>query len=308
MHEMVYFFLHLKYINNDNFYLSDKMKFKGPTLLFSLIALSVILVSGFVFQEGAFAQMSKQGMTVTVTANEGSSKILLSGVTSHATDVAIIVTSPLFGNIIHTDQISPDADGKFMTEINVGGSQWKSDGIYIVTARHGQNNLYTIALPVEIVNGKTLETNASDDFMVNIVYTGNLVLEKDGLNIEIDAPLGGTTIGVIGSTDRTNLDVTIQVFAPNGNFIAAEQVTPDANGNFMTEINVGGSQWKFDGFYTITAQQGISNILKDSAQVEIVDGAVIPEFGAIAALILAVAIISIIVVSAKTRLSLIPRY
>jgi predicted secreted protein with PEFG-CTERM motif len=35
---------------------------------------------------------------------------------------------------------------------------------------------------------------------------------------------------------------------------------------------------------------------------------VIPEFGAIAALILAVAIISIIVVSTKTRLSLIPRY
>jgi len=144
--------------------------------------------------------------------------------------------------------------------------------------------------------------------MVNIVYTGNLVFEKEGLNIEIDAPLGGTTIGVFGNTDRTNLDVTIQVFAPNGNFIAAEQVTPDASGNFEATINVGGSQWKQDGFYTINAQQGISNILRDSAQVEIVDGAVIPEFGAIAALILAVAIISIIVVSAKTRLSLIPRY
>jgi len=308
MHEIVDFFLHLKYINNDNFYLSDKMKFKGPTMMFSLIALSVILVSGFVFQDGAFAQNTIQGMSATVTANEGSSKISVSGVTSHATELAIIVTSPLFGNVIHVGQVTPDANGNFMTEINVGGDKWKSDGIYIVTARHGQNNLFTIALPVEIVNGKTLETNVSDDFMVNIVYTGDLVIPKDGLNIEVDAPLGGTTIGVIGSTDRTNFDVTIQVFAPNGNFISAEQVTPDANGNFMVEINVGGTQWKQDGFYTITAQQGISNILKDSAEVEIVDGAVIPEFGAIAALILAVAIISIIVVSAKTRLSLIPRY
>ena len=308
MHEMVDFFLHLKYINNDNFYLSDKMKFKGLATMFSLIALSVILVSGFVFQEGAFAQMTKQGMSATVTANEGSSKISLSGVTSHATPVSIIVTSPMFGNVIHIGQVTPDANGNFMTEINVGGDKWKFDGTYIVTARHGQNNLYTMALPVEIVNGKTLETNVSDDFMVNIVYTGNIVFEKEGLNIEVDAPLGGTTIGVIGTTDRTNFDVTIQVFAPNGNFIAAEQVTPDANGNFMTEFNVGGNQWKQDGFYTITAQQGISNILKDSEQVEIVDGAVIPEFGAIAALILAVAIISIIAVSAKTRLSLIPRY
>jgi len=308
MHEMVDFFLHLKYINNDNFYLSDKMKFKGPTTIFCLIALSVILVSGFVFQEGAFAQTTIQGMTVMVTANEGSSKISVSGVTSHATELAIIVTSPLFGNVIHVGQVTPGANGEFMTEINVGGDKWKSDGIYIVTARHGQNTLFTIALPVEIVNGKTLETNESEDFMVNIVYTGNLERPKDGLHIEVDAPLGGTTIGVIGITERTNLDVTIRVIAPNGNFIAAEQVTPDANGNFMTEINVGGSQWKQDGFYTIIAQQGTVSIFRDSVEVEIVDGAVIPEFGAIAALILAVAIISIIVVSAKTRLSLIPRY
>jgi len=94
MHEMVDFFLHLKYINNDNFYLSDKMKFKGPATMFSLIALSVILVSGFAFQEGAFAQMERQGMTLTVTANDGSSKIFLNGVTSKVTPIAIKVTAP----------------------------------------------------------------------------------------------------------------------------------------------------------------------------------------------------------------------
>ncbi len=117
---MVDFFLHLKYINNDNFYLSDKMKFKGPTMMFSLIALSVILVSGFVFQEGAFALIEKQGMAVTVTANEGSSKILVSGETSKVTAIAIKVTAPN-GNFIAADQISPDANGKFSTVINVGG-------------------------------------------------------------------------------------------------------------------------------------------------------------------------------------------
>jgi len=306
MHEMVDFFLHLKYINNDNFYLSDKMKFKGLTTMFSLIALSVILVSGFVFQEGAFAQQETQGMSVTVTANEGSSKISVIGETSKVTPIAIKVTAPN-GNFIDLAQVSPDANGKFSTEFNVGGLLWKFDGIYTITAQHGENTLYTIALPVEIIGGKTLATNVSEDFLENIVYTGNLVLEKEGLNIEVDAPLGGTTIGVIGNTERTNMDVTIQVFAPNGNFIAAEQVTPDANGNFMTEFNVGGNQWKQNGFYTISASQG-GNIFTDSTEVEIVDGAVIPEFGAIAALILAVAIISIIVVSAKTRLSLIPRY
>ena len=45
-----------------------------------------------------------------------------------------------------------------------------------------------------------------------------------------------------------------------------------------------------------------------TALVEIVDGHVIPEFGVIAVMILAVAIVSIIVVTAKTRLSIVPRY
>ena len=45
-----------------------------------------------------------------------------------------------------------------------------------------------------------------------------------------------------------------------------------------------------------------------SAEVEIVGGHVIPEFGVIAAMILAVAIVSIIVVTAKTRLNIVPRY
>ncbi len=308
MHEMVDFFLHLKYINNDNFYLSDKMKFKGLTMVFSLIALSVILVSGFVFQEGAFALLDKQGMSVTVTANEGSSKIMLSGETSKVTPIAIIVTSPMFGNIIHIKQVSPDANGNFMAEINVGGSQWKFDGIYTITTSHGENTLYTIALPVEIIGGKTLATNVSEDFLENIVFSGSTVGQDAGLTIEVDAPLGGTWIGVSGHTERTNMDVTIIVTEPMfGNIIHTGQVSPDVNGNFEASINVGGSQWKQNGFYTISVSQG-GSLFTDSVEVDILDGAVIPEFGAIAALILAVAIISIIVVSAKTRLSLIPRY
>ena len=43
-------------------------------------------------------------------------------------------------------------------------------------------------------------------------------------------------------------------------------------------------------------------------EIEIIGTFVIPEFGAIAAMILAVAIISIIAVSARSRLSIMPRY
>ena len=60
--------------------------------------------------------------------------------------------------------------------------------------------------------------------------------------------------------------------------------------------------------YTIKAVQGSASNYQVSAEVEVIDGHVIPEFGVIAAMILAVAIVSIIVVTAKTRLSLVPRY
>ena len=66
--------------------------------------------------------------------------------------------------------------------------------------------------------------------------------------------------------------------------------------------------WSQDGMYTISAHQGAASSHQKSAEVEIVDGHVIPEFGVIAAMILAVAIVSIIVVTAKTRLSIVPRY
>lgn len=66
--------------------------------------------------------------------------------------------------------------------------------------------------------------------------------------------------------------------------------------------------WKEDGTYTITANQGTTSEHKESIQVEIKDGVVVPEFGIIASLVLVISIISIIVVSAKSKLAILPKY
>ncbi|MGI0010528.1 MAG: PEFG-CTERM sorting domain-containing protein, partial [Nitrosopumilaceae archaeon] len=50
------------------------------------------------------------------------------------------------------------------------------------------------------------------------------------------------------------------------------------------------------------------NFLEGDSDIEIIGTQIVPEFGAIAALVLAVAIISIISLSAKTRLRLMPKY
>ena len=80
------------------------------------------------------------------------------------------------------------------------------------------------------------------------------------------------------------------------------------NGEFTSVITIGGPLWKQDGFYTVKAQQNDNPKYIASTEVDIQDGVVVPEFGTIAAMILAVAIISIIAISAKSRLSIMPRY
>ena len=119
---------------------------------------------------------------------------------------------------------------------------------------------------------------------------------------------GSDTIEITGQTSKSNEDVTFTVTSPNGNIISIDQTSPDTNGDFATIISVGLPQWSQDGAYTVIAQQGNDSMYTDSVEVEVEDGVVVPEFGTIAAMILAVAIISIIAISAKSRLSIVPRY
>ena len=129
-----------------------------------------------------------------------------------------------------------------------------------------------------------------------------------GLSISANAMEGSDTIEITGSTTKTNMDIIFTVEAPNGNLVSVDQIAPESSGDFEVNITVGGPLWSQDGFYTVTAQQGSGSAFTDSVEVEVADGLVVPEFGTIAAMILAVAIISIIAISAKSRLSIVPRY
>ena len=67
--------------------------------------------------------------------------------------------------------------------------------------------------------------------------------------------------------------------------------------------------WFENGQYVITVQQGDEQARNNSVTFQLAGEAPkIPEFGPIAALVLAIAIISIIAVSAKTGLRFMPKY
>ena len=151
-----------------------------------------------------------------------------------------------------------------------------------------------------------LHSSTSNQLVAAAAEEATSAAPAGGLTLSAGGIEGSTTIDVSGTTDR-NGDITLKVTAPNGNVVSVSQISP-SGGSFMTTIETGGALWSQDGMYTISAHQGAASNYQTSADVEIIDGHVIPEFGVIAAMILAVAIVSIIVISAKTRLSLVPRY
>ena len=290
------------------------MNFKNSTRSISLVLMAVALMSVTSVNQDVFAVDA--GMSLTATAEDGSNTISFTGTTTANTQyVSFVAVSPNGQNVVSVDQVTPDANGEFSTEFNV--SNWKQDGMYKITASHGQSNLYSITLNVEVTGGATAETSTSDSSIVTNQSNADLSdpyatgSDEDtrGLSIAANAMEGSDTIEITGDTSKTNEDVVFTVTAPNGNLVSVDQVSPDSSGDFATDISVGGPLWSQDGAYTVTAQQGSGNSnFIDSVEVDIADGLVVPEFGTIAAMILAVAIISIIAISAKSRLSIVPRY
>ena len=288
------------------------MNFKNSTRSISLVLMAVALMSVTSVHQDVFAKDA--GMSLTAIAEEGSEIISITGATtSNIGDVTITVKTPDGANLQAIGQETPDANGEFSTEFNV--SNWKQDGMYKITAKQGESLLYSISISVEVSSGMTAETSATQSSLVSNQTNNDLAevstesAEKVvGLSIAANAIEGSDTIEITGQTSKTNEDITFTVRSPNGNLVSVDQISPESNGDFALDITVGGPLWSQDGMYTVVAQQGSGSAFTDSVEVDVADGLVVPEFGTIAAMILAVAIISIIAISAKSRLSIVPRY
>ena len=286
------------------------MNFKHSTTSMAIALMVLSLISVTSIQQDAFAQ--SQGMTITATADKGSDTITVTGQTiSDITDVTFRVTSPSGNNAVAVGQISPDDNGEFATEFKVGPT-WTEDGFYTISAMQAitQSSLYTLEVLVEVTNRMVEETSVTESNLETGLFKPieQIVTRDAGIEISAETEMGSDTITITGSTDRMSTDITLTVVAPNGNVVSIDQVSPMLNGEFTSVITTGGPLWTQDGIYTVTAQQFASSAYTTSTEVDIKDGLVVPEFGTIAAMILAVSIISIIAISAKSRLSIMPRY
>ena len=209
-------------------------------------------------------------------------------------DVAAEVYAPM--GIVQIDQVSVSDDGSFSTTVNTANAMMKYDGEYKILATYDAyvNHFAYVNLVggVEAGSMSGHEEHAHEEVF--------------DLADEVDYSIsGGHVEGVSANVNGNSLVVAIHDAEDGGELtitLPSDVITPFNDGTFFVLVNDEESDDASQDGNTITVPFDA-----DATTVEIIGTHVVPEFGTIAAIILAVAITSIIVLSAKTKLSIMPK-
>ena len=217
--------------------------------------------------------------------------------------ISLMIVSPI-GNIVSIAQLSPDNNNEFTKTIQSGeGGLWKESGTYTVEARY--NNMEADAT-FEFDSGIVKETQS---------ITAGVTVEEENITVVVDGEIfsveysieNGTVTAAYIDVETKSLiividsldDGVITLTLPNS------LITSDEYGYFI--LVDGEEADNYDESSTSSSTTLIVPFSAGTEQIEIIGSWVVPEFGAIAGLVLAVAIISIIVLSAKTKMNVIPK-
>jgi len=209
------------------------------------------------------------------------------------TDVGLVVIGPPpFNNRITIEQLPVQADNTFSVTLSTAGELWKYDGTYTIRVTYGSQEIVdttriTLTGGKIITPGKGVECGPND-----IAASGQCV----PFSIS-----GGSVSSAMFSSASNSLIINISSF--DDGMITVNPSTNAIRGIFM--VLVDGEEW--DDVEIIGNEVTVS-FPAGTEEIEIIGTFAIPEFGTIAALILAIAIISIIAVTSKTRLNVIPKY
>ncbi|MDH5415667.1 MAG: PEFG-CTERM sorting domain-containing protein [Nitrosopumilus sp.] len=206
--------------------------------------------------------------------------------------VTVTVVSPL-NSIVTVNQITVAADKSFETTLNTASAMWKHDGTYTIKVNYGSVEKSN-SVQVELTGGiaTSIQTTPSKCSTNEIT--------ADGQCIPFTISGGVVKSATINTNDKS---IVINIDAKEDGKLTVTPSKKVQDGIFM--VLVDGEQWDD---VEIDGNKVTIMFLAGAEKIEIIGTFVIPEFGTIAAMILAVAIISIIAVSAKSRLSIMPRY
>ena len=220
-----------------------------------------------------------------------------------------------YNSIVNIAQLDVNSDGSWSGQIvlNPKNHLMSEDGVYEIRANYGE--FASTILSIELTNA--VETSEAEGTEVGTVVTGTAVTGTDvigpggepfyklaGGQIDYDETCNASPAFFANADDDS---IVIYLDPTNDGILTVtlheELIKPFEDGTFAVIVNNQEMQdfTQVGNTLTISCDVGTEKI-------EIHGSWAIPEFGVIAAMILAVAIVSIIVVTAKTKLSLVPRY
>ena len=217
--------------------------------------------------------------------------------------VALKVLSPN-GNIAGVAQPQVNSDGSFVGVFNTSGYAWKNNGTYQITATYQKiDTTISVEIKDAVGTGMVAETATAESATASTKTTSAYEFPEG--QIAYDITCSDTSPSFRGNSDDSTLDVYIDATGDGELTIVLDEeiIKPFDDGSFFILVN----NEEIQDF----VQEGNKLIIPckvGDEKISIVGSWAIPEFGTIAVMILVVAIVSIIIVSAKTKLSLVPRY
>ncbi|MDE1770829.1 MAG: PEFG-CTERM sorting domain-containing protein [Thaumarchaeota archaeon] len=217
--------------------------------------------------------------------------------------VTMKVSDPT-GKIVQVNQLTLDNNGDFQDKINTSSPLWSSGGTYTISVQAGaQQGLLSTTTQFTLPGGSS-ETSCTPQQIPATIGS-----ELYCIDYSID---GGTVSGAMISQASKTLVVNIQADSDGQITLNIPRSVLDAKSgtnDAPLAVLIDGEQiQQFTDTPTADTRDVIVPFQAGSEKIEIIGTQIVPEFGPIAALVLAIAIISIIAVSAKTGLRFMPKY
>ena len=292
-------------------------------LIFTIVISPLFLTESFGSSHSE--QLSGSGITLEISTDKEAynpgETILISGQVYPqvpGTDVILQIVSPR-NNIVQIEQLEVNSDGEFSGSIETSfGGLWRASGTYDIRSFYWNDVRTDIQFDYGMTSVGTQEQQAPEQELNESVQSEQMqsseivgvevqdsVLVVDGIDVNYTIT-GAKIISMTPDLDAKSLIIKIST-TNDGELVITlpkDVIDTDEEGFF---ILVDGEETAFiedlhDNSRTLTIP-----FYNGSEEIEIIGTFVIPEFGTIAAVVLAVAIIAIIAVTSKSRLSLMPK-
>ena len=279
-----------------------------------------VLVAILILSTTGLASQAFAATTITINTDKDvydhTDTITITGtvdpVNEYEMPVSILFVNQ-YNSIVEIDQLFVNSDGSWSGQIvlNPDNHLQSEDGVYEIRANYG--DFASTILLIELTNA--VET--SEGVEMGTAVTGTAVIGTDvtgpsgepyyklaGGQIDYDSTCNASPAFFANADDDS---IVIYLDPTNDGILTVtlheELIKPFEDGTFAVIVN----NQEMQDFTQIGNTVTIPCVV-GTEKIEIYGSWAIPEFGVIAAMILAVAIVSIIVVTAKTKLSLVPRY